>query len=273
MLGAANALLRPVAVTIAEQGVVDAALRGFGINPAVWVALLLAGMALADSAPRPLARRDLVLAMLTLCALSIPSAIASWLVLALYCAALCLDRRLSPAQHCGASILLLVASREPIVSTAMYLLNEPLLAIDAVMAAATLAPFVDGIYAEGNIVLSEDSARLVVLTSCSSVRNVSYGLLFWYAASRSVLQHLTRSAWLAGVGIATTMVAQNIIRLSLMAKSDASYEFIHGPTGETLFEVLMLVLVLGLTSLGVRHALTELAGGRAAAAGCSGPLA
>jgi hypothetical protein len=48
MLGAANAVLRPVAVMIADQGAVDAALGGFGVNPAVWVALILAGWGLAD---------------------------------------------------------------------------------------------------------------------------------------------------------------------------------------------------------------------------------
>jgi len=266
MLGAMNALLRPVAVAVTEHGAIDAALVGFGINPAVWVALVLAGMALADSAPRPLARRDLVLATVTLCGLSIPSANVSWLVLALYGAALCLDRRLSPAQHTGAAILLVVALREPIVSAATQLLNEPLLGLDAMLVAAALAPFIEGISSEGNIVLGTDSAKLVILTGCSSVRNVSYALLFWYAVSRSMLPRLTRPVCLAGAAIAATMIAQNVVRLALMASSDANYDVIHGPSGQIFFEVLMLVLVLGLTSLGVGHALTHLAGGRAAAA-------
>jgi hypothetical protein len=94
---------------IADQGAVDAALGGFGVNPAVWVALILAGWGLADSPPRPLARRDVVLAAVALCGLTIPIANASWLVLALYAAVLCLDDRLSPAQHIGATILLVVA--------------------------------------------------------------------------------------------------------------------------------------------------------------------
>jgi hypothetical protein len=266
MLGAANAVLRPVAVMIADQGAVDAALGGFGVNPAVWVALILAGWGLADSPPRPLARRDVVLAAVALCGLTIPIANASWLVLALYAAVLCLDDRLSPAQHIGATILLVVALREPMVSTTLQLLNEPLLGMDAALTAAALAPFMDGISAEGNIVLDRDGARLVILTSCSSVGNLSYALLFWYAVSRSVLPRLTRPAWLAGAGIAAAVIAQNVLRLALMASSDTSYDVIHGPSGQTLFEVLMLALVLGLTSLGVWHVLTHSAGDRAAAA-------
>ncbi|NCF29764.1 MAG: hypothetical protein GWP69_20485 [Gammaproteobacteria bacterium] len=152
------------------------------------------------------------------------------------------------------------------VSTTLQLLNEPLLGMDAALTAAALAPFMDGISAEGNIVLDRDGARLVILTSCSSVGNLSYALLFWYAVSRSVLPRLTRPAWLAGAGIAAAVIAQNVLRLALMASSDTSYDVIHGPSGQTLFEVLMLALVLGLTSLGVWHVLTHSAGDRAAAA-------
>lgn len=266
VLGAANALLRPVTASIRGEGWLAAAGNSFGVNPAVWVALILACAALHSLTRVPLERRDVALAAGVLLGLTIPSATVSWLTLAGYALLLCRDARLDTIQRTGAVILAVTALRDPLVSTTMHLLNEPLLAVDAALTAAALAPFVEGVRAEGNLVLGSDSTRLVILTSCSSLANLSYALLFWFAVCRTLLPRLDRHAWLAGAAIASVLVAQNVARLALMAASDSGYEVIHGPTGRLLFEVLMLLLVTGFTLLGVRHALAKHSRDRTAAA-------
>jgi len=266
LLGAANATLRPVTAAIDELGWLEAAGIAFGVNPAVWVALALAFIGLYAKAHVPLTRRDLILVAGVLLGLMIPSATISWLVVSAYALALLLDARLEPAQRAAALILAITALRAPAVSMAMNLLNEPLLAFDAALAAATLAPFIQGVYAQGNLVLGPDGARLVILTSCSSLANLSYALLFWFAVSRSLAPRLQRRAWLAGAAIACALVILNVGRLALMAASDAGYEVIHGPSGRLLFESLMLLMVAGLTLHGVRDALAKHPRDRAAAA-------
>jgi hypothetical protein len=266
LLGALNAVLRPVAASLGERGWVEAAVATFGVNPAVWVALTLAALNLHSATPATLMRRDVALAAGVLVGLTIPSATVSWLVLAGYGVVLCLDTRLSDLQRAGALILVVAALRDPIVSASLHLLNEPLLALDAVLAAAALAPFVDGVHAQGNLVLGADGARLVILTSCSSLANLSYALLFWFAVSRTLLPRLDRNTWFAAAAIAAALVALNVARLALMAASDSAYALIHGATGRLLFEALMLLLLTGFTLLGVRHALAKHPRGRAAVA-------
>ena len=148
----------------------------------------------------------------------------------------------------------------------LHLLNEPLLALDAALAAAVLASFVDGVHAEGNLVLGADGARLVILTSCSSLANLSYALLFWFVVSRTLLPRLDLNAWLAAGAIAAALVALNVARLALMAASDSGYELIHGVTGRLLFEALMLLLLTCFTLLGAKHALAKHPRGRTAVA-------
>jgi len=264
LLGAANAILRPVTASIHELGLTVAAGSTFGINPAVWVGLALAFFGLHAKAREPLTRRDLILTSGVLAGLTIPSTTASWLVLAGYAALLVRDARLEPAQRVGALILLVTALRDPVVSATMHLLNEPLLALDAALAAAALAPFVAGVHAEGNLVLGPDGARLVILTSCSSLANLSYALLFWFTVSLTLLPRLDWYAWSAAGAIACMLVAQNVARLALMATSDAGYEVIHGPSGRQVFEALMLLMVTGFTLLGVRYALAKQSRDRAA---------
>jgi hypothetical protein len=249
LLGAANATLRPVTSSIHELGWLESAGHAFGVNPAVWVALILALVGLHARDHVPLTGRDLALAGTALLGLTIPSATISWLVVAAYALALAFDTRLDPTQRTAALILAVAALRAPLIS-------EPLLAFDAALAASALALFMEGVYAEGNLVLGPDGARLVILTSCSSLANLSYALLFWFAVSRTLMPAV----------IACALVSQNVARLALMATSDAGYEIIHGPSGRLFFELLMLFMVTGITLLGVRDALAKHPRDRAAVA-------
>jgi hypothetical protein len=254
LLGSLNAVARPVVASIHDAGWVAVAGITFGVNPAVWVALVISLAGLASGSNTPLKRRDVVLTAIVLLGLTVPSATASWLVLAGFSAVLMRDHSLTSTQRAGATILLVTALRDPLVSTATHLFNEPLLALDAMLAAMALAPFANGVHADGNLVLGPDGARLVVLTSCSSLANLSYALLFWFAVSRTLLPRLDRKAWAAGAVLALLLVALNVTRLAMKAASDAGYDVIHGPPGRLLFEVLMLLVVTGLTLLGVRDA-------------------
>jgi len=270
VLGAVNAVIRPISRALGEQSSDVPFQTTLGVNPVIWVALLLTLVNLAGGSGQRLERRDLLLAAVVMGGLIIPSATASWLVLALFAAWMWCDTSLSRVQRSGAAILFAVSLREPVLSTLTHLLNTQILGLDAMLAAAALAPFEQGIYSRGNLVLGSDGVRLVVLTSCSSLANLSFAMIFWYAVSQTLQLRMTRPAWWAGVAIALSVIALNIARLAIMSSSGEWYETAHGASGKAIFSVAMLVVVMGLTTWGVRHVFTGQAGTRTAGTSRSG---
>lgn len=260
IVGAANAMIRPMAVSVEQHGLLAAAANGFGINLAVWLALVLAIAGLAATRGGPLRRVDLAVTAVMLCALMVPSSSASWLVLALLAAWIGRDRHLSVAQRAGVVVLFVVAIREPLLSSLIHLFNTQLLALDAILTSLALSPFVDGARADGNMVMAEDGVRLVVLSSCSSLANLSFAMLFWFSVSRTLMPRITPSAWRAGTAIGLLVVAQNVGRLAVMASSGERYDYLHGDIGRPLLEAAMLLSVILLTLWGVRHAIADLVG-------------
>ena len=270
IIGAANAVIRPVTVAVEQQGLLSAAVNGFGVNLAVWLALALAIAGIVSRRGPPLERRDLVVAAVVLGVLMVPSSSASWLVLALLAAWIGLDRGLSAAQRAGVVVLFVVAIREPLLTSLIHLFNTQLLALDAILTSLALSPFVEGARADGNMVVADDGVRLVVLSSCSSLANLSFAMLFWFSITRTLMTRITPTAWRAGIAIGLLVVAQNVGRLAVMASSGERYDYLHGDSGRPLLEAGMLVSVILLTLWGVRHVIADMVGHRAAGASRSG---
>lgn len=254
-LAAANALSRPLHLALQEGDLWGALSQGLALNPAVLSALLLGlgGLARGQDEP-PLSDADLGVGLILLLLLLLPSATVSWLVLAVLAGYLCRDRQLTPAQHAGAAILLLCALREPLTSAVLDVLSVPLLALDARLAALLLSAWSPGAHAQGNLILQADEVRLVVLTGCSSLVNLSYALLFWYAASRTLYRRFPRPVWYAGLAVGGTVVALNVLRLVYMANSRAGYLLLHEGVGQYWLSSLSLLLVVGATCGGIWYA-------------------
>ncbi len=254
LLGATNALMRPVIASMEDLGFWNSAFDAFGINPAVMAALLLSvGLILTQEDAQSTSRADVWVGLFVLIGFLIPSATLSWIFLGLYAGYLALQKGLTTEQRAGVAILILTSFRQPIMGFLIHIFNAPILSFDAALTAWLLSSFETGIHAEGNLVMSGDKVRLVILTSCSSLANLSFALLFWYAACRSLVSHFTRTMLLSGVGVAVSIVFLNIIRLAMMASSSERYAVIHETAGKTVFALLMLLLVVSFTYWGIRN--------------------
>jgi exosortase/archaeosortase family protein len=123
------------------------------------------------------------------------------------------------------------------------------LSVDASLVARVL-----GTHRAGNMVeFADHSGTLAIFPACSSLANVSLALLCWVTVSQ-YLQHKWRSLDIFWCALAcSSVVAVNVIRISLMGISPHYYQFMHGPFAESFVGTMMLILIVGISLLGVRR--------------------
>jgi hypothetical protein len=228
------------------------------INLIVLLAVL-AGLRLAGHvAPVGCHRADLAAGVLCALLILVPSGRISWAavgLLALYSLVAHRDDRFAVA---AASVFLALAFKQSFGTALMALLAEPLTIVDAVMVSGLLdlvRP--DGIVRVGNVITAPDGYRLAIMLGCSSLHNLSIGLLCWVAITRSV-----RPAWRRADGrtVVTIMVATvglNVLRMTLMGFGPAAYDVVHGPIGNTVFDMAVMANALAITLWGFRDALAH----------------
>ena len=82
---------------------------------------------------------------------------------------------------------------------------------------------------------------------------MSLALLCWVAVSQYV-EHKWRPQDLLWCALACfSVVAVNVLRISLMGINEAHYLMLHSPMAEILLSVVMLSLVLSISLAGTRH--------------------
>jgi hypothetical protein len=121
--------------------------------------------------------------------------------------------------------IILVATTVPMLWSRMlfHFLAKPILEVDA-----SLVAWVLGTHRTGNMVeFADHSGTLVIFEGCSSLANLSLALLCWVTLSQ-FLRHrsrLTDVFWcLLGC---SSVVAINVLRISLMGLSTSHYEAVH----------------------------------------------
>ena len=116
-----------------------------------------------------------------------------------------------------------------------------LLSWDAWLATGLLDLLTGGGAERNANVIITDHASLVVSGSCSSLRNVLYGLLCWLTVARALRPEWHRRDLLAALIVSGTVVTANTVRISLAGLSDESYERFHGVLGENVFNLGLLL--------------------------------
>jgi hypothetical protein len=105
----------------------------------------------------------------------------------------------------------------------------------------------------GNVVPFKDgSGSLVILPVCSSLANVSLAFLAWVAITNSQPHRWSPRDlyWCFLAGAAVIIV--NVTRISLMGLSQRHYEMFHSQMGDSVTNLLLMGLILGICILGVR---------------------
>ncbi|MGB0683911.1 MAG: hypothetical protein ACPGOV_14455 [Magnetovibrionaceae bacterium] len=249
----ANAFINPVQQSVLSEGYVDAALQAFGLNGVVLGAAALGLTALARSRDETRADAlDWIFAFILMALLLVPLATAAWVGLAAYMAASLAHLRqgISPWGRAGCLILLSLGLREPVSRMLFSFFGEGVLTFDALATAAALKIIGQAALTQGNMITGGSGHELLVLSGCSSFRNLSFVLLAWFALSRFLVVRAgvrsgSRPDWIVGAGLFVAMIGVNVARLAVMAQGPEAYQFFHDGPGTQVFEGAQVLLVGG----------------------------
>ena len=258
-IGVLNGFAPVVLESIRAQGLWEALAWTFGIS-IVDVAAVAVGVHLARQSPRtPLTLRDYVAAALFALLILVPHRAMSWAAvtgLAVY--ELAGNRRSAPAVA-AASVFILLAASVFWGRVLAQVFADTLLSWDAWLAAGFLDLLTGGGVERIANVIMTDHGSLVVSASCSSLRNVLYGLLCWLTIARALRHEWQRGDLIAAVIVSGTVVAANALRISLLGLSDESYERLHGVLGENVFNLGLLLFTATIAIYTSRHQVTRVA--------------
>jgi hypothetical protein len=249
ILGCANGLAAKMILSVHRLGWADAAVGTFDISAIVVVACVTGiSLVLADKTGG-VRLADLAVAMAVLLTIALPIGAMSWLAVTMLSLYVLLFTHATESQHRGAVILL--AATVPMLWSRLVfdLFASLILAVDA-----SLVGWMLGTHRSGNMVeFADHSGTLVVFPSCSSLANVSLAILCWVTISASV-RHEWRVQDIFWCLLAcSSVVAVNVIRISLMGLSSAHYHMLHAPLAEIALNIIILVLIVAISVLGVRR--------------------
>ena len=192
---------------------------------------------------------DFVVGAAVIVLVLLPIGGASWLALTGLCLYMLLLTNGPSSRRRGASIIL--ATTVPMLWTGLLLhfLAKPILKIDAAMVGWLL-----GTDRVGNLVrLADNSGYLVIFQPCSSVAGVSLAMLCWVTISQAA-QHRPSIHDLVWSGLAcASVIVVNISRISIMGLSEHYYQAAHGPLGSTIANAMTVILIVGVSLVGVRR--------------------
>lgn len=254
ILGCANGLFARALLTVNEHGWSDAILGTFGISAIVWISCFVGISELLDQesevveSPRSI---DWVIGAGFLILIILPIGHFSWLAVAGLCLYILMFANDAPSRRRGALILL--ATTVPMLwSRVLFnLFANVLLELDA-----SVVSWLLGTSRTGNMVrFANDDGYLVVLPACSSVANMSIAFLCWITMSVWVRHRWSPRDLLWGFLACASVVAVNVIRLSVMGLNEEIFKIVHGPWGEMAANFAMLAFAVGFSAWGVRREL------------------
>lgn len=251
ILGCLNGLGSQVVHSVRVSGWTDALLSTFGISAIVWIACF-GGVRLILRERTGIVRPpDLILGLALLLLITLPIGPLSWLAITILCFYVLLFTDPSSSRQRGALILL--ATTVPMLWSRLlfrYFANF-ILEIDA-----SLIGFLLGTGHTGNIVrFADQSGTLVISPYCSSLANVSLALVTWVTISQWLSHRWSLKDLFWCFLAAVCVIAINVIRISLMGLSEMHYQMIHNHWGDTIANLLIVSLTVGLCLLGVKREL------------------
>jgi exosortase/archaeosortase family protein len=95
------------------------------------------------------------------------------------------------------------------------------------------------------------------MPSCSSLANVSLAFLGWATVSQ-MARHRNSTCDLLWCSLAcASVIAVNVARVSILGLSQWHYATFHNQLGEVVANIITLILIVGISALGVRHELFQ----------------
>ena len=176
----------------------------------------------------------------------------SWIAVTSLCLYILVSTDVATSQR-GAFILL--ATTVPLLWSRLLFqfLASLILGMDA-----SLVSWLLGTQRTGNLVeFANGSAQLVILPACSSLANVSLAFLCWVTISQLMCHKKSVYDLLWCLLACASVVAVNVTRMAVSGLSQWHYATFHSYWGDTVANVIILGLVVGIGALGVRRELFQ----------------
>jgi hypothetical protein len=249
ILGCANGLAAKMILSVRRLGWVDAAVGTFDVSVIVLFACFIGISLVRADKTGGIHLADLAVAMVLLLMIALPIGAMSWLAVTILSLYVLLFAQSTESEHRGAVILLAVTV--PMLWSRLFfdLFANFILSVDALLVGWML-----GTHRSGNMVeFADHSGTLAIFPSCSSLANVSLAILCWVTFSESV-RHKKRAQDILWCLLACcSVVAVNVIRISLMGLSSAHYYLLHSSPAEIVLNIIILALIVAISVLGVRR--------------------
>jgi hypothetical protein len=239
--GCINGFVAQIIESLQGQGI-ESALQLFGISPfeliTICIAVSLMVEPKSDSSHSGFELADGAAAV----GILIPSSGFSWLVVATYGVYFAL--RTSARQRAGAYLFAGLAVCALWTSIAAKWFAMAFTTWDASLVRHLLAMFQDNVEQADNIVGFGGGFSIVIILTCATAYALPNSIVFLAAMShgRGPVKYpmLLRNIVL----FSAIFTVANVVRLALMASSEATYEFVHGPVGANLFDAFQVGSVL-----------------------------
>jgi exosortase/archaeosortase family protein len=247
VLCTANAMLSTIVDGIRRDGIVYSIANTFELSAIVWIALFMAiRFAILDEAVQK-RQFDLVLLTLVIIACFLPLGPATWAVLSIVSLYAVVSSR--PMTYGARAGWIFLA-----VSFCMFwskrLFNffaDFFLSFDAMLVSQ-----ITRTVRTGNLVAMPDgNGYLAIAVPCSSMANVSLAVLCWvlFTQITNLKWRLKNVFWCLLACL--SVVAINVIRISLIGFFPRQYDLLHGPVGATFVSWVIIIVVLVICYHGV----------------------
>lgn len=248
-LGLANGFAARAATYAAENGWEAGLLATFDISVIVWIGSVMVLRRVWRTPDGPLKRGDGPLAALCIFAFLLPIGQASWLALTVL--ALHLRATSAPGTPLREAGLLLLMICLPMFWARLVLSTFSGVFLDT--DAAIVARLAGTTATQNTVPFADGSGILWIAPACSSVLNLALTLLCaaLFAVGSGIAWSWRMTGWtLLACGLVAGI---NIARLSALVLFPAQYDRLHGPGGGTAFALLILAVMVGIFSFGIRH--------------------
>jgi hypothetical protein len=249
ILACVNGLGSQIVHSVRLSGWADALLSTFGISVIVWIACFRGTRLILQERTDKIRSVDLALGFALLLLIALPIGRLSWLAITILSLYVLLFGDPSSSRRRGAVILL--ATTVPMLWSVLlsrYFANF-ILEIDA-----SLIGWLLGTGNVGNVVrFADQSGSLVITPYCSSLANVSLAVLAWVTISQWLPRRSSPKDLYWCFFAATSVVAINVARISLMGLSQMHYEAVHNQWIGAIANLLTLGLTVGFCLLGVKR--------------------
>jgi hypothetical protein len=249
----ANAAAAKAIEAVTAQGALAALAGGLGHSWAFWLACIAAvRLALRESAA-PVRPRDLMVCAACALVALLPASPLAGLACTFLAAMILLDRAHGPYMRAAGWVLGAISVQLVWSRILMLFFGRPITAADAHLVSWIIHRPVTG----NTVWFVEGQHTLSIADACTSVQNASTALMLFVAVTRSFRPVPRPGEAYALAGVFLSVVAINLVRLSLMAQTIPMFHLVHGPVGAGVVNAVITLTGLAWAVATVRHEILD----------------